>query len=339
MNSNQKIYVNGRFLTQRPTGVQRFALDLVLAIQDSFELEILIPKTDRIIPEELNSKVTTVEGGSGHYWEQLTLPQYLKQNDGLLLNLCNTAPFLWKKNLVTIHDLAFENKDWVNWKFSLLYKFLIPRIAKSAKHVFTVSNTIKTELLNRYKLDDNLVSVLYNRVSDEFLNAGIQEVQGLKDPFYLTVGSLNPRKNYQWLSEVFANNELPRLVIVGGEAQQFKAANVNLKNCKVLGYTSIEELKWLYANAEGYVNFSLYEGFGIPTIEAMAMGLPIVCSDIPVNREVAGEEVLYAALNNEKELIKQLKRVSSELINYNNIQKFQTFDARKVFEKVICELR
>ena len=334
-----KIYVNGRFLTQRPTGVQRFALDFVLAVEAEYDLEILIPKSDVVIPLGIKSKVTVIEGGSGYFWEQITLPKFLKNNEGFLLNLCNTAPLLGKRNIVTIHDLAFENKHWVNWKFRWLYKFLVPKIAVKAQHIITVSETVKQQLSEQYKLNPAKISVIYNRVSEAFINASLKEVAGLGDKFYLTVGSLNPRKNYQWLSNFFADNDLPQLVIVGGEADQFKDANVNLKNCKVLGYTCLEELKWLYANAEAYINFSLYEGFGIPTIEAMSMGLPIVCSDIPINREIAGDEVVYVEPGDKSALKNQLEKIPSHPIEYKQFLKFQNFDAVKEFNTVVCGLQ
>ena len=325
-----KIYVNGRFLTQKPTGVQRFAIDLLLAIKGDFNIEILTPD----IPFDSSAlgsfTIHKLKGGIGYYWEQITLPKFVNKKGKKLLNLCNTAPLLGRSNFITIHDLAFYNKDWVGFKFRLIYQFLIPRIVKRASGIFTVSESVKKELIKAYALDESKIGVLYNRVSNELKNANVTHVEGVEQPYFLTVGSLNPRKNHEWLINFFDKNINEKLVLVGKGGPQFKS--IKLKSVKLIHIErcSSSELKWLYQNTKAYVNFSLYEGFGIPTLEAMYEGVPIICSNTPINREIGGDEVLYVNLEDEKGLKIALSKVKREKKRYNQCSKFDDFNVSEI---------
>lgn len=330
----EKLYVNGRFLFQKITGVQRFAIEFIKELKQAYDFEILVP-------EEYDGSLraaydfNTVKGGSSHFWEQITLATFVNRNKGTLINLCNTAPLLCRKNIVTIHDLAFENKDWVRGLFRKYYSFLIPRIAKRSAAVITVSECIKEELVDRYQLNREKVIVIYNKVSKAFLDAETAPLNFIEQPFFLAVGSINKRKNYQWLCEVFSAHEVPSLIIVGSKGGAFSEFEISTKNCLVVSDVSDAQLKWLYQKCEAYINFSLYEGFGIPNIEAMSQGAKIICSDIPVNHEVCGESATYVALGDDVELVKQLNSVSSLRADGKRWEKFQRFDIIEKLKSVL----
>jgi len=151
------IVVNSRFLTQKITGVQRHAIELSLQLKQLRpDIKFVAPKN--IIHTDIASllKVETVGTRTGHLWEQISLPRYLKKHNKektLLLCLANTAPLYYKNKIVTIHDVSFlANPQWFDKKFYYFYRFLIPRIARNAQTVITVSEFSKKEIIGKMKI-------------------------------------------------------------------------------------------------------------------------------------------------------------------------------------------
>ncbi len=217
-----------------------------------------------------------------------------KQNGAPLLSLANTAPLFCKNNFITIHDLAFyHHPEWNSKKFSAWYNFLVPRLARGSRHIFTVSQTIKKEIEDCYKIASENVSVTYNGISQKMLESA-GDKKPVKEKIIFSVGSFNVRKNHQKLLTAFIESGLGdtyQLVITGDRNKVFKEANLNeeiLKNSNVKIYSSLpeDELISMYQKAEIVVSTSLYEGFGIPLLEGLFNGCKIICSDIPVYREL-----------------------------------------------------
>lgn len=291
----QLIYVNARFLTQRITGVQRFAIELSKRLKEQdIDIQFVAPRN--IMHTELAAALDVAVVGShiGHLWEQVDLPLYLKKvGNPLLINFCNTAPFFYSNSVVTVHDLAYlENPEWFSKSFYYYYKNLVPRVVKNARHIITVSDFSKKEILNKIHIESNKVSVIYNAV-DIALPCKQKERQGR---FALFVGSMDPRKNMhrllnaaKYLSDDFT------LVVVGGAAKSFArdSGQYTQERIRFEGYVSDVRLIELYTHAEAFVYPSLYEGFGIPPLEAQAFGIPVLVSDIPVFMEVFGDSALY----------------------------------------------
>lgn len=295
------IYINARFLSQRTTGVQRFAIELSLRLRKlNPEIVFLCPgnilSSHKKLAEEL--KVEVIGRGSGHIWEQVDLPLFLRNvGNSLLINFCNTAPLFYSNSVVTVHDLAFlENPKWFSKSFYYYYKNLVPRIVKNARHVITVSNFSKEEILNKIHIASNKISVIYNAV-DITLPFEQKNRQGR---FALFVGSMDPRKNMQRLLNAvkYLPNDVT-LVVVGGAAKSFATESEQdiSDRIRFVGYVTDERLFELYSNADAFVYPSLYEGFGIPPLEAQSFGLPILVSDIPVFQEIFGDSALYCDPN------------------------------------------
>ena len=284
----KRIHINGRFLTQDITGVQKFAWAVCQELQYlGWDIQLICPKN---IKHQLPFG-TIIETGmlQGHKWEQIELPLYLKQNNiPPLLNLCNTAPLVYRNNIITLHDLAFiENPNWFNPKFAKWYKWLIPKIAKKSKHILTVSEFSKSEIMKHLHVLQSKITVLPNGI---YWNANAESLAKTRNrPYILSVGSDNPRKNYQTLIESFKNldkNDYD-LIIVGKPSTVFNSNNpVNAKNVYWLNKVNDAELIHLYKNATAFVSTSLYEGFGIPALEAISLNCPIILNDIPVYREL-----------------------------------------------------
>lgn len=334
MKQQPSLIINGRFLTQQLTGVQRFANELLkeyLKITNENIPIILAPPNCKV--EYLHGvKIKKIGYNNSHLWEQIDLPLYLiKIGSPLLLNLTNTAPIHYKNQIVTIHDLAFlHNPQWFSFGFRTYYKFLIPAIAKRAKSIITVSKFSKSEITNKLKVTPGKVTVIYNSVPSEFHYKEPNE--GFKRERYaLAVGSLDPRKNLAGLIRAFntlGNTKLQLYIIGGSNSKIFniKLPDFDSEKIKLLGRISDEELISLYANAEIFIYPTLYEGFGIPNIEAMHFSTAVITSDLPVTREVCKDAALYinphniediqrgiSALEGNKELVKKLSARGKEI--------------------------
>lgn len=310
------IYINARFLTQPITGVQRFSIELSKRLSELDYVRFVAPKN--ILHHDLAEylKVEICGTNTGQLWEQWELPKYLmSKGNPLLINFANTAPLFYKNKILTIHDLAFlVNPSWFSLKFRLFYKFLVPRAAKRALLIFTVSNYIKSEILEKLKVHENKVKVIYNGVGDAFLKDIRSNKNRSNNKYLLSVASQDPRKNLITLVRAF--RELPdeniRLYLVGGSHNSFSNNNLRHEIKKdsrifMMGRVTDDDLLNLYQNAELFIYPSLYEGFGIPIIEAMSQGVPVLVSDIEVFKEVCGNAAYYFSPYNTMDLKKGIQ--------------------------------
>jgi len=295
------IIVNARFLTQPITGVQRFAIEISRLLKLRFQGDIRFITCPGIIHQkiakELDAEVVGVN--KSHVWEQVDLYLYLLRNGSpLLLSLGFTGPLLYKNQIVSIHDVAFKlYKDTFSKSFSSVYNFVVPRVAKRCLHIITVSHSAKHELVKEFDLPESKIQVVYNGISSVFRKNKKVIFKKPAKPYILTVSSHHPRKNYKRLIQAFEHLKVKDvdLYVIGNFINHFahKKDYQENSNVKFLTNVSDEELLGYYQNAELFVFPSLYEGFGIPVIEAMSQHLRCVISDIPVFREIGDESVIY----------------------------------------------
>ena len=276
---------------------------------------MLTPQNIKYTPSFENIKLRKVGRTSGHFWEQFELPIYCKGN--LLLNFCNTGPIIKKNQMVTIHDAAvFANPNNFSFAFRTWYKILIKLLTRRSKQIITVSNFSYSEL-HRYcsviaKM--NIIPGSKEQITRINSDDTILEKHGLnKHKYVLAVSSMNPNKNFH--SVIKAINQLKDVectfVIAGGtNSKVFE--NVDLprgKNVKYIGYVNDAELKALYENALCFVFPSFYEGFGLPPLEAMACGCPVVVSNTASLPEVCGDAALYCDPYDVDDIAKKIKVV------------------------------
>lgn len=298
------IVVNARFLTQKITGVQRFAIEISLELKKILKENVLFISPCNIEQKEYAKilGVTVVGKHKGHVWEQWDLPLYLNEiGKPLLLNLANTAPLIYKNKISTIHDVAFEiYPQTFNKTFLYVYRFLMPRIIRSSKRIVTVSESSKREICDIYQVDKEKVFVVYNAVSDKFKHIENERLKSEK--YFLAVSSLNYRKNFIAVLKAFElyskTHEEEHLYIIGDiRNANFKGIDISQfmhnPRVKFLGRVSDNELIAYYSNAIGFIYPSIYEGFGIPPLEAQACSCPILLSDIPSLKEVFSDSALY----------------------------------------------
>jgi glycosyltransferase involved in cell wall biosynthesis len=233
---------------------------------------------------------------AGHAWEQLALPARAR---GMRALLCpaNLAPLAFGRSVVVVHDTApLRHPGWYSRTYAGWQRLLLPAIARRARRVVTVSEFSRRELAELLGVD---AAVVAGGVDDRFVPAADPEparrALGLPRPYVLTVASHTARKNLAAL--VPAARALARegvdVVVAGGHRPQF-AREGGLDALRLLGHVDDALLPGLYVGAQAFALPSLYEGFGLPVLEAMASGTPVVAADAGALPETCGGAAVLA---------------------------------------------
>ncbi|XOC99192.1 glycosyltransferase family 4 protein [Burkholderia sp. 22PA0106] len=299
--------INGKFASQRMTGVQRVGYELAMAFARLFPSgrrpALLLPANAQdgvVFPAEQIVAARL----SGSLWEQFGLPWAV--GGRVLLSLCNIGPLFARRQVLMVHDVAvYDLPGNYSWKYRLWYRFAYAILKRTAHHIVTVSEFSKLRIMARLNIPASRISVVHNGV-DHFdriaPDAGILSRLNLRaDHYVLIVGSLSVGKN---LARVLAAIALLdgghdwQFVVVGGfDLRVFNAkekADISLSNDVVMaGFVSDGELKALYEHAGCFLFPSLYEGFGLPPLEAMSCGCPVIASREAALPEVCGNAALY----------------------------------------------
>lgn len=299
--------INGRFLGQGVTGVQRYAGNVVAAMAGPAaaagqEIPILAP-AGTADPRLEGMRLAAAGPFSGHLWEQLTLPRIW---GGRLLNLCNTAPATRADQIVCIHDAnVFVAPESYGRAFRQLYATLQPMIARRAARIATVSAASARQIARHLPLCAAEIAVLPNGHEhalawDPALARSAPAAMTADRPFVLALGSRARHKNLDLLARIApALSGLGiDIVIAGGEGAVFAeagGATAGAPNLIHLGRVSDHDLAWLMDRALCLAFPSWTEGFGLPVLEAMARGCPVVSSDRASLPEVCGDAARLAS--------------------------------------------
>lgn len=201
------------------------------------------------------------------------------------------------KYLTVIHDLCHLRREEMTRYGRFIFDLLTRIAIKKADTIVTVSNTVCQELIETFRVSPDRIKVIHNAIADYFINfednAEILNKYNIKkDKYILSVATLNKRKNIPELIKAFESisDKYPdlKLVLVGGMGNENREKLTKHPKIIFTGYIPDEEIPTLYKNALLYIFPSLYEGFGTPIIEAQYSGCPLLCSDIPVFKEIAG---------------------------------------------------
>jgi glycosyltransferase involved in cell wall biosynthesis len=238
---------------------------------------------------------------AGHAWEQVVLPARAARMRALLCP-ANLAPLASGHAVVVIHDAAaLRHPGWYSRSYATAQRLLLPAIARRARLVITVSAFARAELAELLGVEAQVVP---GGVDERFTPAADPEparrALGLERPYVLSVGSQTARKNLGAL--VPAARALARegidVVVAGGGRPQF-APEAGLTGIRLLGHVDDALLPGLYAGAEAFALPSLYEGFGLPVLEAMACGTPVVVATAGALPETSGGAAVFAEPNGE----------------------------------------
>jgi glycosyltransferase involved in cell wall biosynthesis len=293
------IVVNGRFLGRRVTGVERYGREIL-----------------RYIGSRSRVEATRRQGWMGHAWEQFILPAKLDQHS-ILWSPANTGPLLIRDQVLTIHDLSpLEHPEWFRANFASWYRLFLPTLAKRVRHVFTPSEFVKQRIIQRFGIQNVIVTP--NGVDPAVFHPGAKQTRlDLPARYILFVGTLEPRKNLGLLLQAWheIKDEFQEiwLIIVGVNGNVFRDVHYQAPMERVCfpGYVDNETLAGLYAGATLFVLPSQEEGFGLPALEAMASGAPVVVSDGGALPEVVGEAGRVFCLSNSDELMNTLRECLS----------------------------
>jgi len=294
-NQAAEMVINGRFLARRVTGVERYGREILRCLGEGARLES-----------------TSWQGWRGHAWEQALLPTRLDQNS-VLWSPANTGPLMFRRQALTIHDLSpLEHPEWFHANFAAWYGLFLPILAKQVKTIFVPSEYVKQKVIRRF--GNRKVIVTPNGVNRSHFHPGATQTRfDLPQNYILFVGTLEPRKNLGLLLRAW--NEIKDevndlwLMIVGVSGKVFKTIHVSqdIDRVRFLGYVDDATLAGLYANASLFVLPSQDEGFGLPALEAMASGTPVIVSDGGALPEVVGNAGMVFCLSDPNKLVDTLR--------------------------------
>ena len=305
----QDIFINGRFVTQRTGGVQRFAWEIVRALDAELDEEssklsqrnwtLLVPAKPPPGMSLRRISIRVVGGASGHVWDQLVLPRAAR--GGIILNLTNGGPLLHPRSIVIIHDAAvFRTPRNFTRVYVLLHRILGSLLARTSR-LGTVSEFSRRELAAVLKIESSSIFVVSN--SCEHLRSIVPDESVLSrlglhaGKYFLFVGKPSPNKNLDAAIQAFSRLCCAeyKFVIVGkGDPAVFRRGLAPVpEGVMVTGHLGDGELSAIFRSATALVFPSLYEGFGIPPLEGMVSGCPVIASRIPAVEEVCGDAALY----------------------------------------------
>lgn len=318
-----KILIDARFYGLENAGLGRYTMNLVeqLSLIDNINEYIILLRTKYFDQLKFPSNFKTVKADIAHYSlkEQLFLKKLIKNyNPDLVHFLHFNVPLNFRGNFViTIHDLImhkFWGREATTLPFfiypfkRLAYKSIFANSVKKASHIIVPSNFTKQELIKCYSLTKPKVTVIYEGVEDRVQTiksrSSVLEKYNIDSPYFIYTGNAYPHKNLkravEAISELNTSSHQKILLLIASGRGVFTQRLQKLvkktgaeKYVLTLGFVPDKDLFILYKNSVGYLYPSLYEGFGLPGLEAITAGTLLLASDIPVFHEVYKSHALY----------------------------------------------
>lgn len=335
------VIVNGSFTAQAITGVQRYAWELLRALARScrgrFRIVLASPRraapaAGALLEAAMAEGVEVLESGSRMpipLWTQVELPAIARRAGAdLIWSPANIGPLRVARQVVSIHDASvFVGPEWFSPAFRVYYRALLPRIGRRVERILAPSEAARSDLARHGVAPEERIDVVYPGISPAFHPAVDLSGWGAERPYVLAVGSRDPRKNWKTLLQAWSM--LPegvrsgrQLILAGGSARAFatNALGPLPPGTKLVGRVPEEKLPALYAGADLLTFPSLYEGFGLPPLEAMACGVPVVVSGAPSLREVCGDAALYHDPLDARGLARAMETALSDAATRENLR-------------------
>lgn len=299
---------NGRFLTKQLTGQERYATELLACLDglcEKGEFCVVTSKNALTIPKYRNIEVIQTGTLKREVWEQFCLGPWLRKHNMKCVNLTSTYA-LGHCEVVCIHDASIYEigNKFIHSAygfFGLIWKrFLCGISARRAEKILTVSNYSKEKLHEILKIPYERIFVIsnawqhYNRVQQD--DSILERLSFAKEgEYFFAMSSLSPQKNFVWIMEVAKRNPKLQFVITG-KAEGFThlgADDLKTDNLHFTGYLKDGEIKSLMKHCRAFIHPAIYEGFGIPPIEALSCGAQLILSPATCLPEIYGKSAHY----------------------------------------------
>lgn len=287
------VFLGDTLINDEPLGIQRYALEIIKEIDKLShpgEIEVLIPNVDECRLKLLNIQIVKFGkyNRTGFAWRQIDYPRYVKSQNAISVDL-TLGLSIRGSDIVCLHDCIYENypQDYVGIKRSLRrYSYLLrARInVRRSKLLVTVSDTSKQELISHYNIPESKVIVI-NDAWQHMLNVNpdhsiIDRLMLRGKDFYFSLGSQLPHKNFKWIIQAAKCNTDKLFVVTG--SRRISSSSEEYQDCDNIiysGYLTDGQIKSLMMNCKLFVFPSVYEGFGIPPLEALSVGTNIAISN------------------------------------------------------------
>jgi glycosyltransferase involved in cell wall biosynthesis len=339
-----KIAINTRFLLPNPEGVGHFTFEVIKQMAINHPEHEFIFFFDRpydarfIFAKNITPVVLSPPARHPflfYIWFEWSVARALKKyNADVFFSPDNFLSLITKiPTVLVVHDIAYAHfPDNGSWIFRQYYRYFMPRFVQKAAHILTVSTFTKEDLIEHFPfLKRDNITVCYNGCRDNYTPLSILAQNDVKKQytngydFFLYVGAVHPRKNVHRLIEAFdlykkQNNTATKLVICGrfawqtGSVKSAYDAAIFKKDIIFTGYINEADLATLTASALAMVYVSLFEGFGVPILEAMHCDVPIITSDRTSMPEVAGEAAILVNPESVEMIAKAMENVENDPI-------------------------
>ncbi|MBQ7668262.1 MAG: glycosyltransferase family 4 protein [Clostridia bacterium] len=345
-----KIIINGLQLNNENSGIGKMLLEIVNKLSKTHDITVIVPKgieLDNIntieIPYKNSQKIRR------SVYQSFLLGKKYCEN-AILITTDSKIPLIIPKTTVVlpiITDLAlFKMPESYAFFQRILWKMQYKVLLKHCKKYIAISNSTKKDMIDILKINDSDIKVIYCAANDD-----IQNIEGACDDlpkkYMFFIGNMNPRKNILKIYEAYKKAKLAlnlphKLVIAGPIGWRYKKILRKLKNDSEVilkGYVTEEEKVALYKNADIFLFPTLYEGFGIPILEAQALGIPVITSNNSSMPEVAGDGAILVNPNDVEEITSAIEKlVDDEKLRQELMKKGYENVKRFSWEKVAIEI-
>jgi glycosyltransferase involved in cell wall biosynthesis len=333
----QNILINGMQISSENTGVQYYTKYLYISLneiaQDEINFHLLdssgLKLTSNNIPQDnSNTKIHPIKNYRFKriFLENIILPKYLHKKKYLLYHSPHyVLPlFLKSPSVLTIHDLiTLDFPQYCKNDSVLYFKLLLARSIKNATKIIAVSETVKNDIIRHYPIAKDKVRVIYHGINPIFrktINKTVIDKYSIPEQYILFVGNIEPKKNIERLIKAFdilkrTTNFTHKLVITGKKEWKCKSVFETIADLKMeseiifTGYVPEEDLPAIYSMSDLFVFPSLYEGFGIPPLEAMACEVPVITSNKGALPEITGGNCVLVDPYNIKEITNAMQHL------------------------------
>lgn len=367
----KRIGIDARFFGSIGKGLGRYTQKLIENLEkidqeNQYFVFLRKENFDEYQPGSANFKKIMADYKWYGFSEQIFYPILLLRHDLDLMHFphFNVPILYWKKIVVTIHDLILIHFPTIKnttlnpmfyWVKFFAYKLTIWLAIRRAKKIIAVSNFTKKDILSNYNVPESKIAVTYEACESfcYFRQGKVDEIlqkYGIMKPYLLYVGNAYPHKNLEFLALAFSRLKTEfenlSLVLVGKEDYFYKRlegfiSNEKIRNIVLPGFVQDKDLDEIYRNSLAYAFPSLYEGFGLPPLEAMSKGIPVLSSNHECMREVLGGSAIFADAGNVEDFSLAMRRIISDTdlrwkLSESGYERAASFSWRKMAKETLA---